>query len=45
LEIAKAQKEELKALKGPEKIIGKDTRLQDLKNLGITIKKAKNGRR
>lgn len=44
LEICKAQKEQLKALKGPEKVIDKNTKLTDLKKLGIVIK-GKHGRR
>lgn len=46
LEIAKAIRAEREAMKGPQMVIGKDTKLQDLKNLGITIRKAKkNGTR
>lgn len=45
LEIAKAIRAEREALKGPQMEIGKNTKLKDLKNLGMIIKKAKNGRR
>ena len=45
LEICKAQKEELKSMRGPEITLGQNAKLDDFKKLGIVVKKAKNGRR
>lgn len=44
LEIAKAIKAQNEALKGPQTVIDNNTKLTDLKRLGLKIKKAsKNG--
>lgn len=44
LEIAKAIKAENEKAKGPATVLGSQTKLQDLKKMGL-IMKAKNGRR